>query len=114
MRGVTLRWLLPSTVTPIDPLINSPSHYPLALSLLSHPWSMTGSATAQSRLAQIKDFLTMSKNATTIPFDPDSTKFPRRKDVPKAKYGPEGVPTAWVWGEKDMVNVLSFTRRILY
>jgi len=61
--------------------------------------------TAQSRLSQIKDFLTMNKTATAIPFDPNSTKFPQRKDVPQAKYGPEGVATAWVWGENDMVNV---------
>ncbi|KAK0508094.1 hypothetical protein JMJ35_009178 [Cladonia borealis] len=69
--------------------------------------------TAQSRLAQIKDFLTMNKTASAIPFDPNSTKFPRRKDVPQAKYGPEGVPTAWVWGENDMVgrlNLLTPTR----
>ena len=71
---------------------------------------MTDSSTAQSRLAQIKDFLTMNKTATTIPFNPDSTKFPRRKDVPIVKYAPEGVPTAWVWGENDMVNDLIFTK----
>ena len=50
----------------------------------------------------------MNKTATDIPFDPNSTKFPLRKDVPRAKYGPEGVPTAWVWGENDMVNVSGF------
>lgn len=59
---------------------------------------------AQSRLTQIKDFLTMNKTAATIPFDPDSTKFPQRKDVPVAQYSPQGVPTAWVWGENDMVH----------
>ncbi len=75
---------------------------------------MIASTTAQSRLAQIKDFLTMNKTATTIPFDPDSTKFPHRKDVPQAKYAPEGVPTAWVWGENDMVNVLIFTKGMFY
>ncbi len=74
---------------------------------------MTDSSTAQSRLTQVKDFLTMNKTATTIPFNPDSTKFPRRKDVPQAKYAPEGVPTAWVWGENDMVNGLIFTKGIV-
>lgn len=53
----------------------------------------------------------MNKTASTIPFDPESTKFPRRKDVPQAKYAPEGVPTAWVWGENDMVNVLRFKKK---
>jgi hypothetical protein len=33
--------------------------------------------TAGQRLTQIKDFLTMNKTATTIPWDPDCTKFPR-------------------------------------
>lgn len=70
-------------------------------------------ATAQSRLGQVKDFLTMNKTATTIPFDPDSTNFPRRKDVPQASYALPGVPTAWVWGETDFVgrlNLLTPTR----
>lgn len=75
---------------------------------------MTDSTTAQKRLTQIKDFLTMNKTATAIPFDPNSTKFPRRKDVPQAKYAPEGVPTAWVWGENDMVNVLRLKTMISY
>ena len=63
-----------------------------------------GSSTAQSRLGQVKDFLTMNKSATTIPFDPDSTKFPRRKDVPQPSYAPPGLQTAWVWGENDNVR----------
>lgn len=70
-------------------------------------------ATAQSRLGQVKDFLTMNKSATTIPFDPNSTKFPLRKDVPQAPYSPPGVPTAWVWGETDFIgrlNLLTSTR----
>ena len=50
----------------------------------------------------------MNKTATTIPFDPDSTKFPKRKDVPRATYSPPGVETAWVWGESDMVIIVKF------
>ncbi|KAL9068038.1 MAG: hypothetical protein Q9161_006483 [Pseudevernia consocians] len=68
---------------------------------------------AQGRLGQVKDFLTMQKPATTIPFDPSSTKFPQRKDVPQAPYAPPGVPTAWVWGETDFLgrlNLLTPTR----
>ena len=63
-----------------------------------------GTSTAQSRLGQVKDFLTLNKSATTIPFDPDSTRFPRRKDVPQPSYAPSGLQTAWVWGENDNVS----------
>ena len=62
---------------------------------------------AQSRLSQVKDFLTMNKTATTIPFDPNSSKFPQRRDVPQAPYAPPGVPTAWVWGETDFIGRLN-------
>ena len=62
---------------------------------------------AQKRLGQVKDFLTMNKSAMTIPFDPNSTKFPQRKDVPQAPYAPPGVPTAWVWGETDFIGRLN-------
>ena len=61
-------------------------------------------AMAQTRLAKVKDFLTMNKSATTIPFDPDSTKFPQRKDVPQPSYAPAEMQTAWVWGEHDNVR----------
>lgn len=62
-------------------------------------------STAQSRLGQVKNFLTMNKTATRIPFDPDSTKFPQRKDVPQPTYAPPGLQTSWVWGENDMVCI---------
>jgi hypothetical protein len=58
-------------------------------------------STAQSRLAQVKDFVTMNKTATTIPFDPESTKFPNRKEVPQRSDAPPGA--AWVWGKDDYV-----------
>jgi len=45
---------------------------------------------ANSRLTQISDFLTRNKTATTIPWDPDCTKFPSRKDVPRREDAPEG------------------------
>lgn len=60
-------------------------------------------SSAQSRLEQVKDFLTMQKTASTIPFDPDCTKFPQRKDVPQVPNGPPGA--AWVWGENDFVSM---------
>lgn len=58
---------------------------------------------AGRRLTQIKDFLTMNKTATTMPFDPDSTKFPTRKELPKIQGTPDGA--AWVWGENDFVSL---------
>lgn len=54
------------------------------------------------RLSQIKDFLTMDKTATTIPWDPNSTKFPTRKELPKIPGAPEDA--AWVWGKEDNVR----------
>ena len=69
--------------------------------------------TIQKRLGQVKNSLTMNNTATTIPFDPNCSKFPQRKDVPQATYAPSGVPTAWVWGETDFIgrlNLLTPTR----
>ncbi|KAL8951172.1 MAG: hypothetical protein Q9222_002832 [Ikaeria aurantiellina] len=66
---------------------------------------------AQARLNQVKDILTFNKTATAIPFDPDCTRFPSRKDVPRRADAPPGA--AWVWGEDDQVgriNLLTPTR----
>jgi hypothetical protein len=68
------------------------------------------SATSQ-RLTQIKDFLTGNKTAMTLPWDPNSTKFPTRKELPNIPGAPE--QAAWVWGEEDFVgrlNLLTPTR----
>ena len=67
--------------------------------------------TAMLRLTQIKDFLTMNKTATTIPWDPNSTKFPTRKELPVIPGAPANA--AWVWGEEDYIgrlNLLTPTR----
>lgn len=53
----------------------------------------------------------MNKTATTIPFDPDSTKFPTRRELPAIPGAPEGA--AWVWGDEDGIgrlNLLTPTR----
>jgi len=66
---------------------------------------------AVNRLSQIRDFLTMNKTATTIPWDPDCTKFPTRKELPKIAGAPD--EAAWVWGEDDNIgrlNLLTPTR----
>ena len=57
--------------------------------------------TANQRLTQIKDLLTMEITATNIPWDPDSTKFPTRKELPEIPGAPKGA--AWVWGDNDYV-----------
>lgn len=47
----------------------------------------------------------------SIPFDPESSSFPSRKDVPKVPGAPDGA--AWVWGPDDhlgRLNLLTPTR----
>ncbi|KAF2269026.1 hypothetical protein CC78DRAFT_529639 [Lojkania enalia] len=69
------------------------------------------SVTANQRLTQIKDFLTMNKTATTIPWDPNCTKFPTRKELPSIPGAP--AEAAWVWGDDDYlgrVNLLTPAR----
>src|ERR1700761_1865278 len=68
-------------------------------------------STASQRLTQVKDFLTGNKTATTIPWDPNSTIFPTRKELPPIQGAPE--QAAWVWGSDDYIgrlNLLTPTR----
>lgn len=63
------------------------------------------------RLTQVKDFLTMNKTATTIPWDPDCTIFPTRKELQPIEGAPK--EAAWVWGKDDGIgrlNLLTPTR----
>lgn len=63
------------------------------------------------RLTQVKDFLTMNKTATTIPWDPDCTIFPTREHLPPIEGAPK--EAAWVWGKDDGIgrlNLLTPTR----
>lgn len=46
--------------------------------------------TASSRLTKIADILTFNKTATSLPWDPDSTKFPARKELPEIAGAPSG------------------------
>ena len=41
--------------------------------------------------------------ANKLPWDPNCTKFPSRKDLPKLPDAPDGA--AWVWGKDDEVDV---------
>ena len=65
----------------------------------------SNSSAATSRLTQITDFLTGHKTATTIPWDPNSTKFPLRKDLPAISGAP--ADAAWVWGTDDQLGRLN-------
>ncbi|KAE8442254.1 hypothetical protein EG329_003514 [Mollisiaceae sp. DMI_Dod_QoI] len=69
------------------------------------------SSKANSRLTKLSDFLTGSKTATAIPWDPDCTKFPTRSEVPRREDAPAGA--CWVWGQDDYlgrINLLTPTR----
>ncbi|KAI9679205.1 MAG: hypothetical protein M1817_005224 [Caeruleum heppii] len=52
--------------------------------------SSTIQSTAAQRLAKVTDILTFQKTATSILFDPDSTKFPDRKHLPHIPGAPPG------------------------
>ena len=56
----------------------------------------------KTRLDQVKANLTSHKTTMSVPFDPNATSFPNRKDVPTREGAPPGA--AWVWGEDDQVN----------
>lgn len=58
---------------------------------------------AQQRSSQIQSIMSSNRIEMTLPFDPDSTVFPSRKDVPRRDDAPEGA--AWVWGKDDNVCI---------
>ena len=58
-------------------------------------------ASPRQRLSQIQSIMSSSQVEMTLPFDPDSTTFPSRKDVPRRDDAPENA--AWVWGKDDNV-----------
>lgn len=64
---------------------------------------------ALDRLSQVKDSLvavtTTSKPPTQIPWDPDYTAFPTRRELPRIEGAPEGA--AWFWGKDDFVGLLA-------
>ncbi|KAL2006039.1 hypothetical protein VTN00DRAFT_9693 [Thermoascus crustaceus] len=58
------------------------------------------------RLAQATGFLSGGQQSPDqLPWNPDSTKFPSRKDLPKIPGAPEGA--AWVWGKDDYIGRLN-------
>mgnify|MGYP001636370534 CR=1 FL=1 len=65
-----------------------------------------------SRLSVISSYIkdnSMSSStqvANKLPWDPNSTKFPSRKDLPKLPDAPDGA--AWVWGNDDEVDTVIY------
>ena len=62
---------------------------------------MANQNNAGERLAQVEDLLTSNKTATAIPWNPDCTQFPTRKELPQIPGAPD--EAAWVWGKDDYV-----------
>ncbi|KAL2701653.1 hypothetical protein AAEP93_005951 [Penicillium crustosum] len=60
---------------------------------------------AISNHIQNNSMLSFTQVATQLPWDPNNTKFPSRKDLPKLPGAPEGA--AWVWGKNDEVGRLN-------
>lgn len=54
------------------------------------------------RLAQIAGFLGVLNSPNELPWDPELTIFPTRKNLPLIPGAPEGA--AWVWGKDDQVR----------
>ena len=58
-----------------------------------------------SRLNQVKDIITGTKTAGAVPWDPDSTKFPMRSELPAIEGAPKDA--AWVWGKDYFIGRLN-------
>lgn len=54
------------------------------------------------KLAQVTGFMAGSKSADELPWHPENTKLPSRKNLPSIPGAPEGA--AWVWGKDDYVG----------
>ncbi|KAF2672288.1 hypothetical protein BT63DRAFT_422776 [Microthyrium microscopicum] len=61
--------------------------------------------TASSRLSQLLSIFTPSKPATMPPWDPDSTSFPTRQNLPPHPIAPKGA--SWNWGATDQLGRLN-------
>ncbi|KAJ9196725.1 hypothetical protein DTO021D3_5195 [Paecilomyces variotii] len=63
-------------------------------------------ATISRRLGQATGFLTGgNQSSEQLPWNPDATRFPTRKELPKIPGAPEGA--AWVWGKDDQIGRLN-------
>ncbi|KAL4873723.1 hypothetical protein BDV12DRAFT_207512 [Aspergillus spectabilis] len=60
------------------------------------------------RLSQVVDTLTgcgAVQNPNDLPWNPDASRFPSRKELPKIPGAPDGA--AWVWGKDDQIGRLN-------
>ncbi|KAL8792241.1 MAG: hypothetical protein Q9195_005197 [Heterodermia aff. obscurata] len=62
-------------------------------------------SSARQRLTQIQSIMGSSQVEMTLPFDPNATAFPTRKNVPRRDDAPENA--AWVWGKDDNLGRLN-------
>ncbi|KAI9372697.1 hypothetical protein BJX61DRAFT_505922 [Aspergillus egyptiacus] len=63
---------------------------------------------ATQRLSKVVDTLTGSgsvQNPNELPWNPDSSRFPSRKELPKIEGAPKDA--AWVWGKDDQIGRLN-------
>ena len=67
---------------------------------------MSGSkkeGTAARRLSQVAATMKGTTGTSSLPWDPNSTSFPTRRELPNlGDEAPEGA--AWVWGSDDQVS----------
>ena len=63
-----------------------------------------GKSIANQRLKQMDGLLQSQKTTVKIPWDPNSTEFPTRKELAGIPGAPPGA--AWFWGEHDNVHAL--------
>ncbi|KFY21748.1 hypothetical protein V493_07140 [Pseudogymnoascus sp. VKM F-4281 (FW-2241)] len=67
--------------------------------------SRSRSGSVSERLAQIAATVKTDGATNGMPWDPRSTSFPSRGDLPKIENAPEGA--AWVWGSDDQLGRLN-------
>lgn len=53
-----------------------------------------------------------SKSPDELPWDPDNTSLPTRKNLPSIPGAPEGA--AWVWGKDDYVSLPAIACNVLF
>lgn len=107
--------VMPSSLPPLDP--NSPFSpsptLPRILHLLTIPLNRGSHCRLSRQLSKDSDFLAFSLSSSysskmsvqvpdTLPWDPNCTRFPSRKELPKLPGAPEDA--AWVWGKDDAVS----------
>ncbi|KAL1955775.1 hypothetical protein VTO42DRAFT_8095 [Malbranchea cinnamomea] len=62
-------------------------------------------STSSKRVAQVAGILGAPKSPDELPWDPERTRLPTRKNLPSIPNAPEGA--AWVWGKDDQIGRLN-------